>query len=146
MIQIIKKELAFFYLIILASTGCSVPANYYLQNLSNQNCRITLVSSEPLMGKVFSISYDSLIEDRNLAYETFKHLSKIISVQASENNLIFEIPKKSTVYIGPGSNFNPYFKQLIIFRANSADTLNLYSKEKLKSRGAFKYAVWYDIN
>lgn len=139
-----RKILSLVLLSVLLS-GCTVPVNYYIRNLTNTPIKVTLVKDESFDTDTFELQYSKEVLPVN--FNTHKKLNDTQKQEVEGNNVNIVIEPQSTYYLGFGANFKHLIKEVIIYQNSKPDTLDLNDKDQLKTSGSFlsKYAAWYDI-
>lgn len=124
--------------------SCTVSVNYYFRNLTPNPVHLILVAAEePMLGK-FSFAYSQDVSNRP-KFASYKEFDKVLPAKSLGNLVTCEIPARSTIYVGPGSNFNPFFSKAIVDYDNKVDTIYFNDLHKLKTKRAlFSYGAWID--
>lgn len=141
------KNLLIVTILTLSFSGCTVPVNFYLRNLSDDFLVIEAYPMNLETNKDFSLKYENQILDIN--FSLHQSMGQVLVPQQEyKTYLEYRLPPRSTCHIGFGANFNNFtFSKIILKKGNKElEKLNWESKTKYKTGKVFfnKFYAWYD--
>ena len=120
--------------------------NYYFRNLTKNTVQLILVTAEGPMVERFSFAYSQDVSKRP-KFASFKTFDKVLPGKPLGNLVTCDLPAMSTLYVGPGSNFNPFFSKAIVAYENKVDTIYFNDLIQVRTnRTLFSYAAWIDYD
>ena len=132
-------------MICLSLSGCSVPIEYFLRNISGSPARIILYKTKKEWTTLEVTSYNSILPINSRTKKLLTH--NLETKKISDSTVEIVLTDNSTAHVGKGINFQnfSYYKMIIQHKQN-VDTIRFVgypfkqNKEKLA-----QFFLYYDI-